>query len=129
MKRIFVVAIAVLALGACAYKNQPVYNVDKPLPASAKSIPLARMEALIMDAGRSLAWQFERIGEGHLKATQQQPKFMAVVDIYFNQQSYKIVKNSTTGLNDQGPTIHSHYNTWIRNLERAIDARLAGAST
>lgn len=127
MKRIFVAAFAALVLGACAYKSQPVYNVDKSL--SAQSLSLDRIESLIMEAGSGLNWQFQRVAAGHLKATQQQPKFSAVVDIYFDQQNYKIVKNTTTGLNDQGATIHSHYNTWIRNLEKSIDSKLALAAT
>jgi len=127
MNRILPVAFVLLALVACAYKHQPVYGVDKPLPVSAQTLGLNRIESMIIDAGTALAWRFQRAGEGHLIATQQQPKFSAVVDIYFNQQTYKIVKNSTTGLNDQGATIHAHYNIWIQNLERNIDARLAQA--
>ena len=126
MKRMLLGAFAALVLGACAYKFQPVYNVDKPLPA--QSLSLDRIESLIMEAGSTLNWQFQRAGAGHLKATQQQPKFSALVDIYFDQQHYKIVKNTTTGLNDQGSTIHSHYNMWIRNLENSIDSKLALAS-
>jgi len=127
MKRILLGAFAALVLGACAYKSQPVYDVDKPL--AAQSLSLDRIESLIMEAGSSLNWQFQRAGAGHLKATQQQAKFSALVDIYFDQHSYKIVKNTTTGLNDKGSTIHSHYNTWIRNLEKSIDGKLALAST
>src|SRR6478736_2103959 len=127
MKRIVSVVFAVLVLGACAYKSQPVYDVDKPI--AAQSLSLDRIESLIMEAGSTLNWQFQRAGAGHLKATQQQPKFAATVDIYFDQQHYKIVKNTTTGLNDKGSTIHSHYNTWIRNLETSIDSKLASAST
>jgi hypothetical protein len=127
MKPILLVVFAVLVLGACAYKSQPVYDVDKPFPA--QSLSLDRIESLIMEAGSTLNWRFERAGAGHLKATQQQPKFAALVDIYFDQQHYKIVKNTTTGLNDRGSTIHTHYNTWIRNLENAIDGKLASAST
>ena len=127
MKRIVSVVFAVLVLGACAYKSQPVYDVDKPI--AAQSLSLDRIESLIIEAGSPLNWQFQRAGAGHLKATQQQPKFAATVDIYFDQQHYKIVKNTTTGLNDKGSTIHSHYNTWIRNLETSIDSKLASAST
>ena len=87
MKRIFLVAFAALALGACAYKSQPVYDVNKPL--AAQSLSLDRIESLIMEAGTPLNWKFQRAGAGHLVATQQQPKFAATVDIYFDQQNYK----------------------------------------
>jgi len=127
VKRIFLVASAALVLAACAHKSQPVYEVNKPLPA--QSLSLDRIEALIIEAGTPLKWQFQRDGAGHLKATQQQPKFAATVDIYFDQQNYKIVKNNAIGLNDRGTTIHSHYNTWIKNLEQSIDSKLASAST
>src|SRR5689334_1571257 len=125
MKRIFLFAFAALVLGACAYKSQPVYDVNKPLPA--QSLSLDRIESLIVEAGTPLNWKFQRAGAGHLIATQQQPKFAATVDIYFDEKNYKIVKNTTTGLNDRGSTIHSHYNTWIHNLENSIDGKLASA--
>jgi len=128
MKRLMTILVAVVALGACAYKHEPIYNVDKPLPPTAQNLPLNRIESLIIEGGTVHQWQFQRSGEGHLVATQRQPKFSAVVDIYFNQQGYRIVKNATTGLRDTGTTIHSHYNVWIHNLEQGIDSRLSQAS-
>jgi hypothetical protein len=128
VKHLIIVLLAVLLVGACAYKHQPIHDVDKPVPINVQSLPLDRIESLIVEGGTFYKWQFQRLGEGHLVATQKAPKFSATVDIYFSQQRYRIVKNATTGLRDTGSTIHSHYNVWIRNLEQAIDARLSQAS-
>jgi hypothetical protein len=125
MKRWLVIVLTALAIGACAYKAQPVYDVDKALPPAAQNLPLDRVESLIMAGGAAYQWEFRRAEAGHLVATQRAPKFEAVVDIYFDQQRYRIVKQSAVGLRDTGTTIHSHYNTWIRNLEKGIDVQLA----
>jgi hypothetical protein len=128
LKRVITLMLVVAALGACAYKAEPIYNVDhKPLPSGAQSLPPERIEALIIEGGHVYSWQFERRGAGHLVAAQRQPKYSAVVDIYFDQKTYSIIHQSSEGLLDTGTTIHGHYNLWIRNLEKGIDTRLADA--
>jgi hypothetical protein len=125
MKRLVMIVFAMLAIGSCTYREQPVYNVDKPLPQSAQTLSLAQIESQIVEGGRPYQWDFRRVGDGHLIAVHSQPKLSATVDIYFDRERYKIVKQSTVGLNDAGTTIHSHYNVWIRNLEKGIDTSLA----
>jgi len=125
MKRFIVLLVAAMLVSSCAYRHQPVYDVNKPLPQAAQSLPLNEIERLIVAGGTFYQCQFQRAGDGHLVATQSQPKYSAIVDIYFTNLNYKITKQSTVGLADQGATIHSHYNVWIRNLEKSIDAQLA----
>jgi hypothetical protein len=125
MKRLVMVVLAALMITSCAYREQPIYNVDKAFPASAQNLSPAQIETTIIEAGTLYQWQMRRAGDGHLVAVQSQPKFSATVDIYFDRQGYKILKQATMGLRDTGTTIHSHYNVWIRNLEHGIDARLA----
>jgi hypothetical protein len=125
MKRLVMMVLVALAIGSCAHRAQPVYNVDKPLPPSAQSLSSAQIETLIIEGGTYNKWEFRRVGEGHLVAVQTQAKFAATVDIYFDRQGYKIIKQSAVNLRDTGTTIHSHYNFWIQNLEKGIDARLA----
>jgi opacity protein-like surface antigen len=125
MKRLVMMVLVALAIGSCAYRAQPVYNVDNPLPPSAQSLSLAQIESRIIEGGAFYQWQMRRADDGHLVAVHTQPKFSATVDIYFDRQGYKIIKQSTVGFRDTGTTIHDHYNAWIRNLEKGIDARLA----
>ena len=124
MRKWLIVALAALALGGC--QNEPVYNVDsRPIPEAARAFPTAKIEAIIVAAGQKRGWTFDHAGEGHLTATQRAPKFQAVLDVYFDQATYRIVRKYTVGLRDKGDTIHPHYNFWVRNLEQDINAGLA----
>lgn len=125
MKRLVMMVLVALAIGSCARRAQPIYNVDKAFPPSAQSLSSAQIEGMIIEVGTLYHWQLRRDGVGHLIAVQSQPKFSATVDIYFDNQGYKITKQTTVGLRDTGTTIHDHYNFWIRNLESGIDAKLA----
>jgi hypothetical protein len=123
--RIPLIAVTLL-LAACA--NEPIYNVPTHMvPGSAQALPPERIEAAIIDAGQSRGWKFERTAPGLLRAKQVQPKYSAVVDISFNARSYSIKHISSSGMNEEGGTVHPHYNMWIRNLERDIDTWLANA--
>jgi hypothetical protein len=127
MKKFLVLALAVGLLAACA--NQPIYDVSNhPVPIAAQKLPLDRIEALIIQAGQSRNWKFQRADVGHLIATQTDPKFSATVDVYFDRNNYRIIHKATTGLKEKNGTIHPHYNSWIRYLERDIDTYLTNAS-
>ncbi len=128
MKKWFFMVLIAGVLTACA--NQPIYNVDNhSVPFSAQKLPLEKIEMVIIQAGQSRSWKFQRAGTGHLIATQVDPKFSATVDVYFTQQNYRIIHNSTTGLKEQNGTVHSHYNFWVRNLEHDIETYLNNAGT
>lgn len=123
MKRFAFVVLAALAITAC--KGHLVHNPKNTIPASAQGMPLNQIETAIIDAGQFRGWRMERVADGHLVATQRHPKFEAVVDIRFDQQTYEIRHKSSIGLSEQGGTIHSRYNNWVRHLEQDIDQRLS----
>ena len=128
MNRAFALLVAAIMLASCS-SNRPIYNVDDhPIPAAAQDLPLDRIGALIVEAGQKRNWAFQRAGAGHLVATQANGKYIAVVDIYFDQKSYRIQKKSTTGLSDADGMIDRHYNNWIHYLENDIQAQLAKAT-
>lgn len=127
MKRIAIVCLALL-LGACAYKHEPVYNVNDPMPASAQSLSLDKIETVIVEAGQTRGWKFQHVGTGHLVATQTTEKLAATVDIYFDKQTWRIAYQNSVGMNAANGTIHSHYNSWIHNLEQDISTRLTNAA-
>ena len=127
MRRFIVLALLAGVLVGCA--NQPIYDVQyHPIPLAAQKMPLERIETVIIQAGQSRNWKFQRAGTGHLIAVQTDPKYSATVDVYFDQNSYRIIKSSTTGMKEKEGTVHPHYNFWIRNLERDIETYLANAS-
>lgn len=124
----FGIILSLVLLSACAYKSEPIYNVDDPMPPAARALPLERIEALITVAANSLNWKVQRVEVGHLVATETQPEHSAVIDILFDQTHWRTVYRSSTGMNAGAGTIHDHYNFWIRNLEHATNAALASAT-
>ena len=129
MKRILALLVAVGILAGCS-STRPIYNVDDhPIPAAAQDLPLDRIGALITEAGQKRNWAFQKAGAGHLVATQAEAGYIAVVDIYFDQKSYRIQKKSTTGLSDANGMIDRHYNNWVHYLENDIQAQLAKATS
>ncbi len=126
MKRL-IVLLAVVLLGACAYKQQPIRNVADPMPLSAQSLPLARIESLIIAGAQTRAWRVERVAPGQLRATQVADKFSATVDITFDQRQLRITYRDSSGLRANEGVIHSHYNFWVRNLEADILNKLNAA--
>lgn len=124
----FAVVLCAIVLGACAYKHQPIYNVEDPMPPNVAKLSSEQIEALIVEGGQTHDWKFQHVGTGHLIATQSKEKFQAVVDIYFDQKSWRIAYQSSVGMRAEDGTIHSHYNTWIHNLEHDIDVRLTNAA-
>ena len=124
MKRLFIL-LTLCLLGACAYKQQPIYNPVQPVPLSAQSLPLDRIEALVIAGAQMRAWRVERVAPGQLRAMQVADKFSATVDITFDQRQFRITYRDSSGLLANNGAIHSHYNFWIRNLEADIRNKLS----
>ncbi|HXP95184.1 MAG TPA: hypothetical protein VN809_00630 [Telmatospirillum sp.] len=98
------------------------------MPTAVQSMPLDKIERLIVEAGQTRGWKFQHVETGHLVANQIQGKLAATADIYFDQKSWRIVYQNSVGMNAENGTIHDHYNFWIRNLEHDISARLTNAA-
>lgn len=127
MRLFLPLALAAGLLVGCAHP--PVYEVvAHPIPDAARHLSLEQIEALIVEAGHVRQWQIEPAGPGHLVARQIHPKYSAIVDIYFDQKTYRIAYQASTGFEEENGTIHPHYNFWIRNLEHDIENRLANAA-
>lgn len=125
MKKFVVVVLALLLVG-CA--SRPIRNVEnRPIPVPAQQLSLDRIEAEIIAAGQSRAWQMQREGVGHLVATQTRPNYYASVDILFDQRVYSITHRASSGMREKDGTISKRYNQWIVNLQRDIDAHLNNA--
>ena len=126
MKKFLLVAVTVLALAAC--RTAQVYEPEHPVPMQAQTLPLDRIEGLIVEAGQTRNWVFTRVAPGHLLAKQQTAKLEAMVDVYFDQKAYRLKYNSSVGMKENDGTISPHYNTWVQYLEKDIDVHLANGA-
>ena len=109
---IFITA-ALVFLAGC--RSMPVYNVESsPIDVSAK------IKKAIITAGSSLGWKMKEKKKGHIVGTLFLRKFVAIVDIRYNNKSYSITYKDSKGLQYDGKNIHKNYNGWIRNLDRRI---------
>lgn len=124
MKNRALVLLLALLLVACT-RGHPVYNVQNhPIPDNAQQLPLERIEALIVEAGKVRDWRMTHEGPGHLSAKHTDKRVAATVDIRFDQSSYSIDYRASSNLHAENGTIHQRYNMWIGNLESDIDAAL-----
>ncbi len=128
MKREFLgvllVSIATLFLAGCP-RQALVYNVrDAPVLASADQYSKDDVKKAIMRAGASLGWNIREVGPGQLEGTLYLRKHMAKVDIPYNHNSYSILYKESDNLRYDGEKIHSNYNGWIQNLDRAIKSQI-----
>jgi hypothetical protein len=127
MKKLAILLVVGSMLAACS--AQPIYNsAARPIPIAAQQFPTERIESLIIEAGMSRYWQFTREGPGHLSAVQSRSSSSATVDVYFDQQTYRVAYRSSTGLLEEDGKIN-HYNLWARNLESDIQDRLTSAAS
>ena len=124
---IFPVLLALL-LGGCAYRYEPIYNVDRAMPPGVEHLSQDRIRDVIVAAGKPLGWSMQSVAPGHLEATENHKKLSATVDIYYTPVRLQISIKSTVNLRQTATTIHAHYNSWVRNLENQIMTNLSLAA-
>ncbi|MBC7802420.1 MAG: hypothetical protein H7Y16_00975 [Candidatus Parcubacteria bacterium] len=104
----------------------PVLNV---ISASIPPHPAANMENIekaVIRAGLTLGWQMVPKGPGRVEGVLTIRKHQAIIEVTFDARSYNINYKDSVNLdyrpNDR--TIHSNYNGWIQNLDKAIRAQV-----
>lgn len=121
--RILAVAVVVLAVASC--RSATVYNVENASLNLNKPVPTNQVQAAIKRAGASLGWSMRDVAPGHIEARLPVRSHVAVADILYNSKDFSIKYKDSTNL-DYDPkdnTIHSNYNGWVQNLEKAIRAQ------
>jgi hypothetical protein len=119
----FAVVVFTLSLAGC--RTAPVYNVENsPVNVSSKA-SIDDVKRAIVTAGASLGWQMKEESPGHIVGTLILRKHMAKVDIPYSKSGYSITYKDSMELQYDGTTIHSNYNGWIQNLDRAIQNSLS----
>ena len=117
---------AVIMVSAC--RTRTVHNVaDRPIPAATQRLPLDQIGQTIMEAGRQRHWRMDPAGPGQITGVFDHHGHQAVINITYSQQAYSITLAGSTNFGQQGDEINKQYNRSIRQLEHAIDDRLAMA--
>jgi len=121
-----IAAIATVSFLGCG--TPPVYNVSGMSIALGgdKKASLEDVEKAILRAGGGLGWIIKKEKPGVLKGTLILRTHTAIVSIKHTTEEYSITYESSVNLNynAESNTIHSNYNGWIQNLNKAIQVQL-----
>jgi len=117
-------AMIVLTLALVGCRTAPVYNVTEAPVNSASEVKAEDVKRAILTAGAGLGWQMKEVEPGHIVGSLFLRKHSAIVDIPYSATSYSIQYKDSTELGYDGTNIHSNYNGWIQNLDRAIKASI-----
>ena len=100
--------------------------VDAPVvePASGPKLTADQVKLAIQRAGATLGWQIKEVQPFLLEGTLNLRSHMAQVNIPYSAERYSIVYKDSKNLNYDGKNIHSNYNSWVQNLDRAIKAQM-----
>jgi hypothetical protein len=86
---------------------------------------LTDIKKAIMVSGAGLGWQMKETEPGVITGTLYLRKHMAKVQIPYSKTEYSIRYQDSYELGYDGTNIHSNYNGWIQNLDRAIRSSLS----
>lgn len=121
---ILVIAAASMLILLAGCRANPVFNIENaPIEVSVKHSSKDIKKAIIR-AGAGLGWQMKAKKSGHIVGTLFLREHVAVVDIKYTKKSYSITYKSSQNLNYDGINIHKNYNSWVKNLNRQIQAQL-----
>jgi hypothetical protein len=107
-------------------RGTPIYNVQSAAIPASPAATMENIEKAIIRAGLTLGWQVTPREPGKAEAVLVLRTHRAVVDITYDTKSYSINYKDSINLDydAQDKTIHSNYNGWIRNLDKAIRAQV-----
>jgi hypothetical protein len=128
ISKIFIGLFMLLAVASC--RDATVYNVENLAINTPPRATLSDVEGAIKRAGASLGWQMRKVGKGHIVAQLPIRTHTAIADVTFTTKEFSIrYKNSSNLKYDASAnTIHSNYNSWVRNLQNAILSQTAALS-
>jgi hypothetical protein len=121
---VLLVSAVALLLGGCP-RQAVVYNVENAPVVSNKSASMDDVRKAIIRAGASLGWNITDESPDTLVGILHLRTHMAKVEIPYSATSYSIVYKDSDNLRYDGEKIHSNYNGWIQNLDRAIKSQLS----
>ena len=119
------IGFAAVGLGGC--RVAPVMDiVDAPVvePAGGQKLTADQVKLAIQRAGATLGWQIKEVQPFLLQGTLILRDHVAEVNIPYSAQRYSIVYKDSQNLQYDGKMIHTNYNGWVQNLDKAIKARM-----
>ncbi len=127
MNKMFRIGIAAVLAGlvfvGCGTAN--IYNVQHN-PVSIKSGTSSHdIYKAIQNAGASKGWMISKTSEGVAKGEINLRRHQAIVDVKYTDKDYSINYVSSLNLNSDGKVIHTNYNGWIQNLQKAINVQMS----
>jgi len=128
LKIIGILLAAALALGGCA-TNQPIHEVvEAPfdLPVG-KPLTMGEISKAIVNAGSSLGWSMQPTAPGRISGRLALRTHVAEIDVEHDTARYSIKYRDSSNLEAKGGSIHSEYNRWIGNLDKAIRSYVQNA--
>ncbi len=120
-----------LALSLVACTGAPIRNVPESRINTSKAVSMEEVQGAIKRAGAGLGWRMADDGPGKMIGTLNLRRHTAVVDVVYDTSMYSIVYKDSNELDyrparkDGQPTIHKNYNSWVTNLDNAIQRELA----
>ncbi|MCZ6802001.1 MAG: hypothetical protein O7F12_16090 [Nitrospirae bacterium] len=121
--------LVLVVMGLLAGCTSAIYNVNNATVAgpTGGTLTMPEIKKAIMTAGAGLGWNVKEESPGHLVGTLHLRTHTAVVDIPYSTETYNITYKSSSNLlyDPEDGTIHSNYNGWIENLDKAIKNQLA----
>ncbi|WP_024850525.1 hypothetical protein [Hydrogenovibrio kuenenii] len=126
LKRLILSSVVIatfVTLTAC--RTSPIRDYkSQPVPSNITSA--AQVAKAIQIAGTSLGWVISKEEDGKMMGVLNLRSHQAVVSIPYSATGYSILYSSSIDLkyNAEDRTIHSNYNGWVLNLNRAIQANL-----
>lgn len=124
---IFFAALLALTLaGGCATPT-PVLNLsDQQVSTDKKGTTAEDVRGAIRRAAAGLGWQTKDDGPGKLSSTLMLRQHVASVGIDYDATKYSIQYKDSSNLRYDAAkgTIHRNYNTWVQNLNKAIQREL-----
>lgn len=126
--KIFVGLVMLLAVASC--RNATVYNVESIAINAPPRASLSDVERAIIRAGASRGWQMRKVAPGHIVAQLPIRTHTAIADVTFTKKEFSIRYKDSSNLKYDASTntIHSNYNSWVRNLQNAILSQTAALS-
>lgn len=126
-KLIRTVPILGLLFVFAACSTVPVYNAESVPLAANKKLSIKEVEKAIRIAAADRGWTIKRRGRGRMEGRIAVRKHVAVVNITYNTRSFSIKYKDSQHLkyNRKKHQIHKNYNSWVQNLAKDINRRVA----
>lgn len=113
------------AMGAAGCRTAALIN---PPPISFARLPPGEVEAAIYQGCSKRKWMPTKVRDGLIQATLYQRSHLAVVDIDYDDDSFRVTyvrsENLRYKTGDGEQRIHSSYNKWVKNLVGDIETAL-----